>query len=362
MAKKDYYKVLGVERGASDEDIKKSYRKLAHEHHPDKASGDEAKFKEINEAYQVLGNKEKRAQYDRFGQTFDGTSGGGAGGPFGGFGFNFDPSQFGDFNDLGDIFGDIFGGFGGGKSRHATTRGADLEMRMDLTLEEAYSGLKKKIHINTFVKCSTCDGHGHFAKDGFDVCGACDGKGEIREMKRSIFGAFARSAQCDKCSGLGKIPKKICNACRGVGRVKSERGIDIDIAPGIADGQVLKIIGGGEAGERGVSSGDLYVGIRVKPHHIFKRVGDDLVMKYPVSLVDILLGKAIKVSGISGKNTETHIPRGHDLRVPIKISGEAMPHFGRYGYGDLYIELEVKTPLKLDPELKNLLDRFNSNS
>ncbi len=349
---KDYYKTLGVSRDASDEDIKKAFRRLAHEHHPDKAGGNEAKFKEINEAYQALGNKEKRAQYDRFGRTFDG-AGGGAGGPFGGF--EFDSSQFG---DLGDIFGDIFGGFGfgGGQARRSEQRGGDLETRLELSLEEAFAGLKKKVHINTLVKCMTCDGAGHFVKEGFDTCKVCGGAGEVRETKRSIFGAFARVAQCDKCNGRGKIPRKNCGTCRGAGRMRSERVIDIDIAPGIGDGQIMKIIGGGEAGERGVISGDLYIGIQVRHHGTFQRVGDDLVMKYAIPLVDVLLEKPIKTISISGKIIETQIPRGHDLRLPIKISGEGMPHFGRHSRGDLYVELKVKTPEKLDPELKKYLN------
>jgi molecular chaperone DnaJ len=350
---KDYYKILGIEKNASDEDIKKAYRKLAHVYHPDKSGGNEQKFKEINEAYQVLGNKEKRDQYDQFGRVFEGGAG-----PSGGFGgFGFDPSQFGDISDISDLFGNIFEGFGfGGGPKKTYRRGSDLETRVDITLEEAFHGIKKNLRIDTRVACSTCAGMGHFGKDGYATCVTCGGQGVIRETKSGFFGAFARVRECSKCFGLGKIPKKICGACSGSGRARGSRDVEISLAPGISDGQIIKIAGAGEAGERGSGVGDLYVGVRVKPHAVWKRVGDDLVVKYPMSLADILREKNINVVSISGKSLEARIPPGHDLRAPVKIAGEGMPRFGRAVRGDLYVELEVKTPSKSDPKLKKLLE------
>ena len=293
---KDYYRVLGIEKYLGRR-RKKAYRKLAHQYHPDKAGGNEQKFKEINEAYQVW-QQGKRSQYDRFGRTFDG-----AGSPGGFGGFNFDPSQFG---DLGDIFGDVFGfGFGGSSGERKTYRGSDLETRIDISLEEAFRGVKKPLRIGTLVRCETCGGQGHFPKEGFTVCAACDGRGEIREIRSSFFGAFSRVRTCGKCSGLGKIPKKICAFCGG-GRVKGVRETEVTLAPGISDGQIIKISGLGEAGERGAVAGDLYLGVRVKPHPVFARVGDDLVMRRVVPLLDILLGKAMAVETLSGKNRSRH--------------------------------------------------------
>lgn len=353
MAGKDYYKILGVEKNATDEDIKKAYRKLAHVHHPDIAGGNEQKFKEINEAYQVLGSKEKRIQYDQYGRVFEG----GHGGPGGFGGFNFDPSQFGDFADLGDIFGDIFGGFGfGGSARKTHRRGSDLEMRVEITLEEALHGVKKDLSIDTYLPCEKCAGAGHFSKEGFENCGNCDGRGQIKEVKSGFFGAFSRVRECPKCSGSGKIPKKICGICSGSGRARGRRDVVINLAPGIGDGQMLKVSGAGEAGEKGAGTGDLYVGVRVKPHSVFSRVGDDLVMKLPVSLTDILLNAPLHITTLSGKKIETAVPEDFNLKNKLKISGEGMPHFGHYGRGDLYIDLDVKTPKRLSASAKKILE------
>ncbi len=352
---KDYYQILGIPKNASDEDIKKAFRKLAHEHHPDKAGGNEAKFKEINEAYQALGDREKRAQYDRFGRTFDGD-----GGPGGFGGFGFDPSQFGDMGDLGDIFGDIFSGFGfGGGSRKTYHRGSDLETRIDIALEEAFSGLKKKLRVETFIACETCAGAGYFSKEGFEVCKTCGGQGEIRETKKSFFGAFARVVQCSKCRGLGKIPEKICSKCAGGGRVGGIREIEINLAAGISDGQIIKVSGMGESGESGMGAGDLYVRVRVAPHPAFARVGDDLVTRQAISFLDILLEKPVKIKTIAGKNIEVSVPPDFNLKNKIKIAGEGMPRFGSWGRGDLYLDLDVKTPKKLNSEIKKLLEKLD---
>jgi molecular chaperone DnaJ len=226
-------------------------------------------------------------------------------------------------------------------------------------LEEAFSGVKKNLRIETWVACEACAGAGHFAKEGFDVCKTCDGRGEIRETKKSFFGAFARVVQCGKCRGLGKIPKHLCAKCSGVGRLKGERKVDIDLASGISDSQIIKISGMGEAGESGTGSGDLYVHVRVKPHGIFSRAGDDLIIKQSAPLLDILLEKPIKIKTISGKNIEVKVPADFNLKNKIRISGEGMPRFGFFGRGDLYLDLEVKTPKKLNSEAKKILEKLD---
>src|SRR3989339_77892 len=240
----DYYKILGVEKNASDDDIKKAYRKLAHQHHPDKKGGDEKKFKEINEAYQTLSNREKRAQYDRFGNAAHG----GAGGPggFGGFsqgGFGFD-FQGGDFGDLGDIFEAFFDGMGGQK-RRTYAHGSDMEMTQDITLEEAYAGVEKTISYKVNVRCASCNGLGHDVKATFSQCKKCDGRGEVRETRSTFFGNFAQVKTCAECHGIGQVPDKRCAGCSGSGVVRGEKKIAVKILPGIADGQIIKMVGGG---------------------------------------------------------------------------------------------------------------------
>src|SRR3989344_4725007 len=353
---KDYYHVLGVARDASEEDIKKAYRKLAHQHHPDKTGGDEQKFKEINEAYQVLSNQDKRAQYDRFGKTSNGGnpfSGGGF--DFNGQGFDFDPSQFGDFSNVGDIF-EAF--FGGGQRRKTYHRGADLETAHEITLEEAFRGTAAAVHFQTFINCAACGGMGHFAKEGFTKCGTCDGRGEIRETRQSFFGQFAQVRACSKCNGQGQIPNKICGTCSGSGRIKSGKNIQIEIAPGIADGQLVKVVGAGQAGERGAGTGDLYVRIKVKDHPDFKRTNDDLTVKKALRLTDVLLGKKIETPTIGGGKLHLEIPSGFNLRERLRIPGEGMPKLGTHRRGDLYVEFDLETPQKLNSKAKKILEEL----
>lgn len=361
---KDYYKILGVEKSATDDDIKKAYRKLAHQYHPDKSGGDEKRFKEINEAYQVIGNSDKRKTYDRFGAgAFDEMAGEGFGGfdPFGGnaggFGFGFDPGNMEDMGGISDIFDMFFEGLGV-KRRKTYKKGSDLETRVAITLEEAYAGVKKSIAIKTFVRCEKCGGVGHFPDVGFDKCGTCDGKGEIRESKSGFFGSFSQVRPCAKCFGTGQIPKKICVACLGAGRVTNERKVEVAIAAGISDGQLIKLAGLGEAGERGAGTGDLYVGVTVAPHKIFERHGNDLLLRASVSLLDVLLEKPLIITTIGGKKLEVAIPADFSLKSKMKIAGEGMPRLGGYGCGDLYIDLEVKTPKHLSSVAKKLLEEL----
>ena len=239
----DYYKILGINKSASDEEIKKAYRKLAHQHHPDKTGGDDKKFKEINEAYQILSNGEKRAQYDRFGRVFSGQPGGGfdfSGGPgFGGFSFDFGGEGF-DSSNLGDFFDAFFEGLGVKQKRRTYRRGSDMKIAVELTLEEEFRGGKRNIGIESLVYCEKCGGKGHDPKAGFVKCASCDGRGEIRETRDTFFGNFSQVRACEKCRGTGQTPNKICRSCDGGGRARGARNIEINIFPGIDNGQIIK--------------------------------------------------------------------------------------------------------------------------
>lgn len=349
---KDYYNILGVERSASDDDIKKAYRKKAHEYHPDKAGGDEKKFKEINEAYQVLGNNEKRRMYDQYGTAEP--FGAQGGNPFGGA----NPfSGFGDFGDLGEMFEEFFGGRGG-QRKTTGARGSTIQVLEEITLEEAFRGVKKEVAFGTLVECGRCSGVGYDAQKGFTTCATCSGKGEIQESHRTFFGNFSRVRMCNECQGTGKIPNAKCGACSGWGRVRGERRVSFNIVPGVSEGQIVNIKGMGEAGERGGGSGDLYVVVKIKPHQNFARVGDDLHVRREVKLVDLLSRSPIAVPLIEGGTIEAELPAGFNVREPFKIRGKGMPHFGSYGHGDLVIDFEVRLPKKITTKAKKLLDEL----
>lgn len=360
---KDYYTILGIGKNASEDDIKKAYRKLAHQYHPDKTGGDDKKFKEINEAYQVLSDKNRRMQYDRFGtaEPMGGFPGGGQGNVHWG-GFGFDPSQFnGQFNgadmgDLGDMMESIFEGFGVGPRRKTYEKGADLELQEHITLEESFRGLVKNIKLRTLVECAKCKGKGAEPGSGFEKCTTCDGRGEIREEKRSFFGSFSQVRTCSKCHGTGEIPKKACNTCKGSGRVESDRDIRLEILPGIEDNQLIQIRGAGEAGERGTAAGDLYIRVRVKPHSVFERHGANLVVARELNVVDLLLGRKIEVPTIAGGRLAIEIPAGSNLKENFRIVGEGMPHFNARGRGDLYVNFIIKAPKKLDGKARKALE------
>lgn len=355
----DYYKILGINKTASEEEVKKAFRKLAHKYHPDKGDGDDKKFKEINEAYQVLSNKEKRGQYDRFGAGgFDPFGGfspfGSAQGPFGEVKFDFGGG--GDFGDLSDIFDAFFEGMGVKQKRRTYHRGADIQIIQEITLEEVFRGVEKNFNYRTAVKCEKCHGLGNDPKAGFDQCAVCGGRGEIKEVRQSFFGNFIQVKPCRQCFGVGQIPKKICETCKGSGKIIGERTLKIEIRPGISDGQIIKIKGAGEAGEKGTAEGDLYVIIKIKPHSVFQRRGDDLLIKKEANIIDLLLEKKIEIPTISGNRLKTEIPAGFDLKNNLKISGEGMPRFGSYGRGDLIVELTIKTPKKLSAKAKKILE------
>lgn len=360
---KDYYKILGVDRNASQEEIKKAYRKLAHKYHPDKEGGDEQKFKEINEAYQVLSDENKRRQYDQFGRVFEGA---GAQGPWGfdfsqGFGpeVNFDFSSFNFDEDLGDFFSSIFGGFNPRK-RKKVQYGSDIRLVIEITLEEAALGTKKELSYQTFVKCEHCNGLGYESGSGFKTCPTCNGKGEIKEVKQSFFGSFSRIKVCPDCLGEGKIPEKICPVCHGHGRVKGTKKVVLNIEPGINDGQIIRVAGAGEAGEKNGPAGDLYVEVHIRPHSIFKREGADLIYEATISVIDAILGKEIEIPTIYGKKIIVKIPPGVEHGKILRVRNKGLPYFGRHGYGDLLIRVKIKVPKKISQKAKKILEELKS--
>jgi len=351
----DYYKILNITKSASEEEVKKAYRKLAHKHHPDRAGGDEKKFKEINEAYQTLSNKEKRAQYDRFGQAFNGAGGGSHGHQgfgFGGFssGAGFNPEDLGDLSDIFETF------FGGSRRRRTYTHGNDLQIAQEITLEEAYRGVTKELKFQSFDTCAECVGLGHEKDSGTKKCETCDGRGEIREVRKSFFGSIQQVRACEKCSGIGEIPNKVCQTCKGSGRLQATRTVKVQIAPGVSDGQLIKVTGAGEVGERGASAGDLYVQVRVKPHSVFRRQDDDLYVKKDLNIVLALRAGSVEVQTISGEPTTIQIPAGANLSERFKVAGKGMPHLHTRGFGDMYAQFDVHAPNKLTNKAKKLLD------
>lgn len=356
----DYYKILGVEKSASPEEVKKAFRRLAHKYHPDKNGGDAEKFKEINEAYQVLSNPEKRKQYDQFGRVFDGAQGGpGAGFGFGGFpggapfewNINFDSGE--NLGDLSDVFDAFFEGLGVKPKRRSYRRGSDLELPVAITLEEAKTGKKLEVEYQAPMKCEACGGYGYDVKAGQTKCSHCDGRGEVRESHNTFFGNFNRVAPCKYCRGTGEIPNKICERCRGEGRVLGKKKVAIDIRPGVENGQIIKVKGMGEAGERNTDPGDLYVRVAIKPSSEFTREGNDLYRRLRVNVVDILLGKEIHTSGLLGNPIKFRVEPGSVLTNEIRIRGEGMT-----SSGDLIIRLEIETPRRLSAKAKKLLEEL----
>lgn len=354
---KNYYEILGVEKGASDEEIKKAYRKLAHQYHPDKTGGDEAKFKEVNEAYQVLSDKQKRSQYDQFGSTFEGA--GGAGG-FGGFDFSGFGGNNGGFNfegDLGDIFGDIFGG--GRSSRASRERGQDISVDMEITLEEALSGVEKEIKLYIGVPCSKCEGSGAEPGSKMEECKTCGGAGFVQKQKRTMFGVFAQREVCPECRGAGENAEKKCTKCGGDGRVKEEKTIKVKIPAGIAEGQTIRISGQGETGFRPGSgkseAGDLYATVHIARHPLFERKGDDLFYTLDISFTQAALGGSVTVPTLKNR-IKLKIPSGIQSGKIIKIGGAGFPHLQGRGTGDMYITAQIKTPEKLSRKQKSLLE------
>jgi len=353
---KDYYQILGVSHNASQDEVKKAYRKLAHKHHPDKG-GDEKKFKEINEAYQVLSDKEKRSQYDRFGRVFEGGAGFEPGFDFNwawgkkGEGFDFD------FGDLSDVFEEMFG-FGSPRRKKDFKKGRDLEIDLEISLEEALSGREREISLYKLNTCPRCQGTGAEPGTPIKECFSCRGTGQVQQIRKTPFGSFTKVTVCPECGGEGNRPEKLCNVCRGEGRIKEEEKIKLFIPAGVDTNQVIKVEGKGEAGRRGGRAGDLYIRIFVKRHPVFKRKGDDLYISCPISFPQAALGDEIEVPTLEGTKILLKVPQGTESGKVLRVSNKGIPHFSGYGRGDMYVELIVKTPKKLTRRQKELLEKL----
>lgn len=353
---KDYYETLGVNKGASKDEIKKAFYKLAHKYHPDKKEGNEAKFKEVNEAYQTLSDEQKRAQYDQFGSQYANMGGGyqHQGGGFGGFeGFDFGGGMGGqefDFGNLNDIFSDFFGG-----GRAQARRGRDISTEIQISFADAVFGITRKVLITKTSSCDTCKGKGAKAGTKMETCKPCNGNGQIREMKRTILGSIQSTKVCDTCLGSGEVPKEICESCRGKGVLRREEEITINIPAGIRDGEMVRMTGMGEAISHG-QTGDLYIKINVAQHPVFKRDGHDLVMNLDLKLSDALLGTKYKIDTLDGA-IEVTIPEGVSINEILRVKGKGVPQ-DRSKRGDLLIKLKIKLPTKLSRKSRELIENL----
>ena len=352
---KNYYDILGVTKGASEEDIKKAFRKLAQKYHPDKKGGDEAKFKEVSEAYAVLSDKKKRAEYDLGGRTF---AGGGAQGGFGGFDFsNFQQGFGGGFQgnfqefDLGDMFGEFFGGAG-----RAPARGRDISIDIELPFKESIFGTERRVLLSKLGVCETCAGTG--AKVGAKMvsCATCNGKGEIRETRNTFFGAFTTSRTCPACHGRGETPETPCPVCRGEGVQKRKEEIRVIVPPGVQDGEKIRMPGQGEA-MPGAPAGDLYVKLHVSSDARFSREGNNLMTTLSIKLTDALLGGSRPIHSLDGQEI-LDVPAGITHGEVLRVRGKGVPH-GR-GRGDLLVRVDVQYPKKLSKQAREIVDRLRS--
>jgi molecular chaperone DnaJ len=359
----DYYEVLGVSRNASQEEIKKAFHKLAHKHHPHKG-GDEGKFKQINEAYQVLSNKEKRDQYDRFGRVSENGQNAPNWGDFNwswGNPFSNKESEVEfDLGDIGDIFEDFLG-FGRSRSssrRKDLKRGKDIKIDIEIKLEDALRGVKKDITLEKQIKCSRCDGKGAEPSSSIKECFSCRGTGQVQQIRKTFLGSFTQWTICPECKGEGQKPEKPCNVCKGEGRVKGEENIEIDIPVGIDSNQMIKITGKGNAGRRGGNPGDLFVRILVSQHPVFERKGDDLYTILEISFSQAVLGDEIEIPTLEGKKMLLEIPAGTEFGRIFRISSKGIPHFSGFGKGNMYVQIFIKTPKKLTKEQKEALKQL----
>ena len=352
---RDLYEVLGLQKGASDDEIKKAYRKLAKKYHPDLNPGDkeaEKKMKEVNGAYEVLSDAEKKARYDQYGFAgIDPNYAGGAGG--GGFG------GFQDF-DLGDIFGSMFGGgFGGQQTRHNGPRkGENLRITLQLTFEEAVFGCEKSVSVTRNESCKDCGGTGAKKGTSPETCPVCRGSGQVQSTQRTPFGVFSSSSPCQNCKGTGKIIKEPCPSCKGEGRVRKTRTIRVKIPAGIDDGQTISLRGEGNGGARGGPAGDLYVTVYVKEHKMFKRDGQDIILEMPISFAQAALGATLIVPTVDGK-VQYDLPEGTQTGTVFRLRGSGVPSVNGRGRGDQYVKVNVEIPRNLNHEQKELLRKFD---
>jgi molecular chaperone DnaJ len=354
--KKNYYDILGVAKDASKEDIKKAFRKLAHQYHPDKKGGDEARFKEANEAYQVLSDDSKRAQYDQFGSYSPGGQPN-AGQGFGGFdfsqgGFDFSGFSQGGFGDLNDIFSEFFSGGMGG--REQARRGRDISTEIQISFSDSIFGVERSILLTKTSPCETCHGSGGKPGTKMKKCAKCNGAGKIHETKRSFLGTFSSVKACEECGGKGEVPEEKCHTCRGLGVVKKEQSIKLVIPAGIKDGEMIRLAGHGEAIPHG-TPGDLYIKINVEPHKIFKREGSNLVMNMDIKLSEAMLGVERKIPTLDGDIT-VKIPEGVSIGETLRVKEKGVPS-GR-SRGDLLIKLNIKLPTKLSRHAREIIEKL----
>ncbi|WP_163216058.1 molecular chaperone DnaJ [Clostridium thermarum] len=353
MAKKDYYEVLGLQKGASDEEIKRAFRKLAIQYHPDKNQGNkeaEERFKEINEAYQVLSDPEKKAQYDQYGTTdFQGG--------FGGFDGGFDFSSMGGFGDIFDTF--FGGGFSSGNRRrhNAPERGSDIEVTLKLTFEEAVFGVEKEISIHRHETCETC--HGNGAKPGTSpkTCDKCSGTGQIRSQRSTPLGSFVSMSTCDKCGGKGKLITDPCPTCKGKGKERKNRKIKVNIPAGVDNDNVIPLRGQGEHGSNGGPPGDLYIGLKVGSHPVFKRKGVDIYIDAHISFAQAALGTELKVPTVDG-DVKYSVPQGTQPGTIFRLKGKGVPRVNSAGRGDQFVTVIVDVPKTLNEKQKEALKLF----
>lgn len=365
--KRDYYEILGVNKSATDDELKKAYRKLAKKYHPD-ANPDnkqeaEAKFKEVNEAYENLSDPQKRRMYDQFG-TVDPQGFGGAGGPFGGQGgyYSYSSSDFGDFGDLGDIFSSFFGGgFGGRTSARRQTgprKGADLELRMEVTFEEAFLGVEKEVIITRDETCDTC--HGSGAKPGTSKmkCTTCNGTGQVTQVQNTILGQMQTRRTCTTCHGTGEIIQEPCESCRGKGTVRKQPKVKVQIPAGIDDNQTVILRGQGEAGENGGPKGDLRIVIRMKRHNIYTRKGNNVFCEVPVTITQATLGAELEIPMVDGSKETYKIPEGTQTGSKFTLRNKGFKSVNSSNVGDLIFTVIVQTPKKLTKEQRELLTQL----
>ncbi len=356
MAKRDYYDVLGVEKGASESDIKQAYRRMAKEHHPDVNRHDprsEARFKEVSEAYDVLKDGQKKAAYDRFGHAaFENGHGAAAGGFRGGPGQGDFASAFSDVFD--DLFGDFMGGQRGGRGGQRAARGSDLRYNLQMSLDEAYHGKQSTISVPSSAACEVC--HGTGAEGGAEpaTCPTCSGHGKVRAQQ----GFFTVERTCPTCAGRGQIIKNPCPACGGAGRVRKDRTLSVNVPAGVETGTRIRLAGEGEAGLRGGPAGDLYIFIEVEPHSIFERDNQNLYCRIPVSMTTAAMGGEIDAPTLDGGKTRVKVPAGVQSGKQLRLRGKGMPALRGAGAGDLYIELHVETPVNLSSRQRELLREF----
>ncbi len=356
---KDYYKILGIDKNASQDEIKKAFRKEAHKYHPDKVGGDEIKFKEANEAYQVLGNEKKRSQYDQFGSTFEQAQAGGGFSGFEGFrdfsgftnGFNVD------MDDLGDVFGgigDIFGFSNRGGQGRRQRQGRDIEVILTINFLEAVFGVEKEIGLRKNIICDKCKGNGAEPGTPIETCKTCGGTGRVTKVQRTIFGNMQVQATCSDCQGEGKTYTKKCSKCKGSGQINELVKLKIKIPAGIDNGETIRLASQGEAGEKGASAGDLYLKLRVNQDKRFKRDGYDIFSKAEISFAQAALGGKVNINTVDG-DVKLKIPEGTQSGVEFRLRGRGVPRLRGRGRGDHIVEVAVKTPTRLSRKQKELL-------